>query len=142
MNWSDHTITGDYSGLKLTPLQIKILDTVKRYPLLTFTDIAVKCGCGKSHVGRVVSYYQRGVLGNHKRYKPRHEYRRNGSSDLSIDVPGTRILDCLRCDRPFRSTHKGNRLCPSCGELLDNPDFERDFRTHGYSIYSVFEDRA
>lgn len=137
-NWSDHSISDDYKKLKITPLQRKILDTTRRHPGETFGQIAARCGCGESHTQRTVMNFKAGLLGRTTPYRLKWDGEYFGTQHGGR---ATRNLKCLRCDTPIISQHKGHRFCANCAALLTDPEFSRDHATHGYSIYSVFEDR-
>jgi hypothetical protein len=140
LNWSDHTIDDSYKKLKLTPLQRKILDTVRRYPTDTYGQIAARCSCGESHAQRTVANFKAGAIGERLRKKLKYDGELFGTQ---TGGGPTREIPCNMCGKLFISRHKGNRRCDRCSERLrEDPDYSVDFLPSGYSIYSVFEDRA
>jgi len=87
-----------------TPLQQRIIEASERHPELDKSQIAELVGCQIQHVYRTLKRFALGTL-----IRPRRELKRREKKSGSYT-----IRPCLRCGKPHRSEHFGDRLCPSC----------------------------
>lgn len=87
-----------------TPLQQRIIEASERHPELDKSQIAELVGCQIQHVYRTLKRFALGTL-----IRPSRELKRREKKSGSYT-----IRPCLRCGKPHRSEHFGDRLCPSC----------------------------
>lgn len=86
-----------------TELQARIIEARKKNPKWLQVQIAKYVGCDKSIVSQTI-----------RKYLPEYAVQRKYISHKKKPPEIFTMRTCLKCDRQFKSSWIGNKICPDC----------------------------
>lgn len=97
-----------------TDMEKRIIAYYHAHPGIMQKDIAAALHCHRSSVSWTIGKYITGAV----RRKQRN-YSRKKEKLEALPEGSYTFRTCLKCDRKFKSTWSGHRLCPNCAENLE-----------------------